>query len=177
MAVARGPLGSALESVALAFGSACARAAQRGLEISLEFLPGTGIASLRTAWDLLSRSGAHNAGIVLDAMQWQRAGRETSVLDEVPGSHIHMLQLCDGPADPKQLVDLGGMTQRELPGDGSIDLLDLLARVAARSADPALEIEIFHPELRSAGAIEAARRMAGATRRMLASASLVRAAR
>ena len=177
MAVARGPLGSGVESVASAFGTACARAAEQGLEISLEFLSRTGVASLRTAWDLLSLSRAMNAGIVLDAIQWQRAGRETSVLDEVPGSHIHMLQLCDGPADPMQVVDLGGMTQRELPGDGSIDLLDLLARVAARGADPALEVEIFHPELRSAGAVEAARRMAGATRRMLASASLVRAAR
>jgi sugar phosphate isomerase/epimerase len=177
MAVARGPLGSAFESTAPVFGSACARAAGRGLEISLEFLPGTGVASLRTAWDLLSRSGAMNAGIVLDAMQWQRAGRETTVLGEVPGSRIHMLQLCDGPADPTQVVDLGGTTQRELPGDGGIDLLDLLARVAARGADPALEVEVFHPALRSAGAAEAARRMAVAARRLLARASQVRAAR
>jgi sugar phosphate isomerase/epimerase len=177
MAVARGPLGSSIESVASVFGPACARAAQRDLEISLEFLPGTGIARLRTAWDLLSQSGAMNAGIVLDAMQWQRAGREAAVLGEVPGSCIHMLQLCDGPADPTQVVDLGGMTQRDLPGHGRIDLLDLLARVAARGADPALEVEVFHPRLRSVGAAEAARRMADASRRLLASASQVRALR
>jgi sugar phosphate isomerase/epimerase len=171
MAVARGRLGGAIESVASVFGSACARAAERGLELSLEFLPGTGIAKLRSAWDLIARSGAANAGIVLDAMQWQRAGRETEVLGEVPGPRIHMLQLGDGPADPTQVVDLGGMTRRDLPGEGQIDLFDLLARVAARGADPALELEVFHPELRSLGPAEAARRMARAARRLLASAS------
>jgi sugar phosphate isomerase/epimerase len=171
MAAARGPLGGPIEFVAAAFGTACAVAAERGLEVSLEFLSGSGIGNLRSAWDLVSRSGAPNAGIVLDAMQWQCAGRELEVLGEMPGSRIHMLQLCDGPADPGAVVDLGGMTQRDLPGEGSIDLVDLLARLGARSADPALELEIFHPALRSAGAHEAARRMAGQTRKLLANAS------
>jgi sugar phosphate isomerase/epimerase len=177
MAAARGPLDGTIESVAAIFGSACARASERGCEISLEFLPETGIGSLRAAWDLISRSGAENAGILLDAMQWQRAGREAPVLDEIPGARIHMLQLCDGPADPRDVVDLGGMTQRDLPGDGAIDLLDLLARVGARGAAPALEVEVFHPELRSAGAGEAARRMVRAARELLAGAARRRSAR
>jgi sugar phosphate isomerase/epimerase len=171
MAVARGPLGGTVESVAAALASACARAAEQGHEISLEFLPDTGIGTLRAAWDLISRSGAANAGIVLDAMQWQRSGRETAVLEQLPGARIHMLQLCDGPPDPADVVDLGGMTQRDLPGDGGIDLLDLLARVDARDAEPALEVEVFHPELRSAGAREAALRMARATRELLSRAA------
>jgi sugar phosphate isomerase/epimerase len=171
MAVARGPLGGTLESVATALASACARAADRDHELSLEFLPGTGIGTLRAAWDLISSSGAANAGIVLDAMQWQRAGREVGVLDHVPGARNHMLQLGDGPADPAEVVERGGMTQRDLPGDGGIELLDLLARVGARGAQPALEVEIFHPELRSAGAREAARRMARATRELLSRAA------
>jgi hypothetical protein len=69
------------------------------------------------------------------------------------------------------------MMQRDLPGQGGIDLLGLLTRVGARAADPALELEIFHPDLRSAGAREAAGRMAGATRVLLASAARARAAR
>jgi len=177
MAVARGPLGGAIPSVAAALASACARAAERDLEISLEFLPGTGIDTLRAAWEVISGSGAENAGIVLDAMQWQRAGREISILEQLPGSRIHMLQLCDGPADPEAVIDLGGMTQRDLPGEGGIDLLDLLARVAARSAAPALEVEVFHPALRAAGAREAARCMASATRELLARAEPTRGVR
>jgi sugar phosphate isomerase/epimerase len=171
MAAARGPLGGEIESAATAFGAACALAGERGLELSLEFLTGSGIGSLGAAWDLVCRSGAPNAGIVLDAMQWQRAGREIAVLEAMPGSRIHMLQLCDGPVDPAAVVELGGMMQRDLPGEGSIDLVDLLARVGARAADPALELEIFHPELQSAGPGEAARRMAKAARELLASAS------
>jgi sugar phosphate isomerase/epimerase len=46
-------------------------AGEHGLQVCLEWLPGAGMPSMRTARSLIERSGASNVGYTLDILHWQ----------------------------------------------------------------------------------------------------------
>lgn len=140
------------------------RAAARGLELTLEFLPWSGIPDLRAAWDLVRNAGRDNVHLCLDPWHWQRqpGGPDWETLREIPGERIGMVQLDDA-AEPTGRAALDEtMDNRLPPGEGVIDLPALLKGLETIGADPLVCPEVFNTELRDQGPDALAKRvMAG----------------
>jgi sugar phosphate isomerase/epimerase len=143
-------------------------AAERGLRISLEFLPWSAIPDLSTAVRLIEAADRENVGVVLDVWHWytqpggSAAGRRA--LAELAPDRIHQVQLNDLPpglgADYREV----GRTRRLLPGDGVADIVGLCSAVAARGAEPLLTVEVMNHALAAQGPSEMARQAFGASR-------------
>ena len=96
------------------------------------------------------------------------AGPTASCLRSIPGASILGVQLCDAPAvaeaDPLQAT----LHERLLPGDGELDLRALLADLREAGAVAPIGVE-GSPTLHARSAPKDARRLAGASLRVLGS--------
>ena len=145
-------------------------AADRGLSISIEFLPWTGIADLATVLRLIDAADRPNIGLMLDTWHWfrQPGGPDEATLRLLPPERIHVLQLNDAPAEPTADLMTETMTARLLPGHGDIDIAGLLAVLDDMGADPIVAPEVFSSELAALGPAEMARRVFSSTAAALA---------
>ena len=148
----------------------CDLAADRGLAVSFEFLPWTGVPTIAAVRDLIEAADRENLGLVLDAWHWfrQPGGPDVETLRAFPAERIHVLQLDDAPAAPAADLPIETSTARLLPGEGDVDLLGLLAAVAATGAAPLLVSEVFSLPLAELDPLENARRQHAATAAVLA---------
>ena len=141
-------------------GEVSQRAAAHGLTIVLEFLPGTGVASLDSAAGLVAEVAAPNLKITLDARHLANSGGGPGDVAR-HAAMIGLLQMDDlaraSADDPERL----------LPGDGELPLVEILSPV--REASPALPvgIEVFNAGLFAMPAIDAAKAAAASLRRLL----------
>ena len=85
---------------AAGLGTLCDLAAERGLSISLEFLPFSGLPNIASAVRVLEAADRANLGLVIDLWHWQRGGPDLETLRSVPPERIHLLQLNDAAAAP-----------------------------------------------------------------------------
>ncbi len=146
------------------FAVACDIAAGRGLKVALEFIPGTAVPDLATAWHLVRDSGADNAGLVIDCLHWHhqpdRPGLEA--LQQIPPERILYVQLCDSPdvATPaaEDYIPFA-MSDRAVPGEGVADVAGLLSAIAQTGADPFYAFEVFNTSLAASGPDAMAQRL------------------
>lgn len=160
--------GGRLDGSDAGLGALCDLAAERGLAVSLEFLPFSALPDLVTAARLVERLDRENLGVVVDAWHWfrQPRGARASDLAALPPDRIHLLQLNDALRRPA--ADLvADSRDRLLPGDGELDITGLLAALAAVGARPAVVSEVFAPHLLALGPEENARRQYVAARAAL----------
>jgi len=132
-----------------------------GARVCLEFLPGTAVPDLATAWSLMEPLGPA-AGVLLDTWHWTRqpGGPAFDLLATIPGDRIPYLQLNDAAPTPSGEVLEETMTGRLLPGDGVVDYARLFAALSDIGAEPFMAVEIFNPGLiQQHGALAAARAM------------------
>jgi sugar phosphate isomerase/epimerase len=150
--------------------SLCDRAGERGLAVSVEFLPWSGVPDIATAARLFDAVDRDNLGLVLDAWHWfrQPGGPDEATLRGIPPERIHILQLNDAPADAWDDVMLETSTGRRLPGEGAVDLLGLLGVLADMGATPTVVSEVFAASLTALGPAENARRQHAAAVALLA---------
>ncbi|MGW7691356.1 sugar phosphate isomerase/epimerase family protein [Streptomyces asiaticus] len=125
------PYGWPIESEAAveAFARVCDSAAAEDLRIQLEFMPFSGIADLRSAWDIVRRAGRANGGLVLDAWHYFRSGHDHELLKSLAPNAIFSVQLSDGPSLPEPNLWLAAAQDRRLPGAGDFGLTTMLALV------------------------------------------------
>jgi sugar phosphate isomerase/epimerase len=97
-------------------------------------------------------------------MHWhhQDGGPNFGLLEQIPGEHIHYVQVCDtvpprAPAGDYMQEALGN---RRLPGEGAVDIERLLATLDRIGADPWFAFEVFNQEFASHGPETMARRLA-----------------
>ena len=135
----------------------CDLAAERGLSISLEFLPFTGVPNIGSAIRLLEEADRENLGLVLDLWHWQRGGPDVATLRSVPPERIHLLQLNDAPAQPGEDLIAESM-MRLLPGEGAVDIAEVLGTLVETGASPVVVSEVFSGTLCELGPAENARR-------------------
>lgn len=149
----------------------CARAADRGLGVSIEFLPWSGIPDLATAWQIVESSGAENAGLLIDGWHWQRqpGGPCPDLLRSIPPDRFKVFQICDAASEPREDPLEECMRDRRLPGDGVVDLVGLVGLFEEIGATPIVAPEVFNERLAIAGADEMARVVREATERVLGS--------
>ena len=104
----------------------CDAAARRGLGVALEFMAFRTVRTVQAALDLLTRSAAPNAGIVIDALHLARSGGTAACVAALPAGAIALAQLCDAPRDAPGDLAREARTARLHLGAGALPLGDLL---------------------------------------------------
>ena len=106
----------------------CEAAAEYGLTSDLEFMPWTSVPDLVTAMRIVRNVDHPAAGILVDALHFDRSQSSLADLKTVPTGRLHYWQLCDGPAvrpvTTEQLIH-AAREERMFPGEGGIDLVSL----------------------------------------------------
>jgi len=154
------------------FAALCDAAAPFGLTADLEFMPWTAVPDLAAAARVVGAASRPNAGILIDALHFDRSGSRLSDVRTLPREWLHYWQLCDAPAERPATVDgllHQARAERLFPGEGGIDLVSLIQAVPP---DLPVSLEIPTLELaRTVPAVERARRAMRHTRAVLAQAT------
>jgi sugar phosphate isomerase/epimerase len=120
-----------------------------GLSIDLEFMRWRNTATLAQAADVVRRSGAANAAILLDSLHLFRSGGKASDVARLRNGRIQSVQLSDAPLSPP--TDIGvieeARNRRLAPGEGELPLADLVAALP-QGVDIAVEVPA-PPQLRT----------------------------
>jgi len=144
--------------------------ADRGQKVCVEWLPWSGLPTIKSAWELIQEAGGDNLGLVFDTWHWLRqpGGPDPETLRQIPGERIHCVQLDDttaqGTGDDQMMES---MTNRLLPGEGEVDWPNVLSLLDEIGADPIWAPEVFNVGLMEAGPVEMARKTREATRGVL----------
>lgn len=153
------------------FAEFCEAAAPYGLTADLEFMPWTAVPDLETARRIVEKVGKENAGVLVDALHFDRSGSSIGDLAKIPVDRLPYWQLCDGPAErPATSEEMmrAARTERMFPGEGGIDLVSL---ARAMPGDIAVSVEVPTVELaRTMDAYARARRALDGARRIIAKA-------
>jgi sugar phosphate isomerase/epimerase len=161
-----------LDRFADRFAGFCAAAAPYGLTADLEFMPWTSAPDLATARRIVERVAQANAGVLVDALHFDRSRSSIGDIATVPTDKFHYWQLCDAPAErPATSEEMihAARNERMFPGEGGIDLVSL---ARAMPSDIAISIEVptatlartVNAEARARRALEGARSIVAAAR-------------
>ena len=113
---------------------------------------------------IVERSGADNAGVLIDPIHFDRAGSRVEDVAAIGPRRLPYLQFCDAPAErPTTREELlrQARSARLPPGEGGLDLRGLLAAVPM-GVPLSLEVPFG-----GGTALERARRVLDSTRRWL----------
>lgn len=124
-----------------------------GVSVPIEFLPWSSIPDITTAWQMVETAGEENGGILIDVWHWQRqpGGPDHEQLQKIPGEFIRAVQLCDAAETPQGEALEECMTARLLPGQGAVNIPELLGSLKAIGAEPLWAPEVFSQELAARG--------------------------
>lgn len=129
-----------LAEIVDATGPICQRAAARGLEIVVEFIPGCGISSLLIGAALVEKVRASNLGLVFDSRHWARSG-----------GTIEQLMQHAGKVGAIQLSDLNWATrddpERLLLGEGDLLLKEAYQIIRKARPDVPIGFEVMNGPL------------------------------
>ncbi|MFK8050954.1 MAG: sugar phosphate isomerase/epimerase family protein [Halioglobus sp.] len=130
------------------FAALCERASREGLRVSLEFMPFNQVPNLATAARILEQAGCANGGIMFDCWHHHRAGGTAEDILRVPGEKFFAMQLDD--AMPQAMDDILDETlnHRLLPGEGCINLPEILGALQTVGASVIYDVEVFKASLR-----------------------------
>lgn len=158
------------DTIAEAFGALCDRAADHGLLVHLEYLPWTQIPNLETALGIVDLADRNNGGLMVDTWHHFRSHASAESLLAVDGSRIIAVQLNDAPEQPAEDVIDETLHHRLLPGEGDIDLLDVVRALNEIGCEAPIGVEVFSDELARLDPEELGRRCGESTRAVLAAA-------
>ena len=157
---------AALDLAAQRFAALCDAAADRGLQVALEFPAFATIADVATAWDVVRTADRPNAGVLVDLWHHRRGRNDDDALGAVVGSRVYSVQLSDavgGPAGPP----LEDVMHRCLPGAGEFGVVDHLRALDDQGVRAPIGIEVFDEALLATGPRAAAKRLAASLREVV----------
>jgi 4-hydroxyphenylpyruvate dioxygenase len=155
---AAGPIDPGRAAAGLA--AVASRLAPHGVTLAVEAFAWGAIADYPTALDIVRRSGAPNAGIMIDVWHWFNTGADLALLRCVDPREIAGVQLNDGPLvrpDDPEIRELARNT-RWLPGTGELPVRDLLTALDEIGYRGPFSVEVNDPGFRALPATEAAHR-------------------
>jgi len=120
----------------------CEAATEFGLTSDLEFMPWTSVPDLTTAARIVGNIGHPGAGVLVDALHFDRSRSRIEELGTVPRQRLHYWQLCDAPAErPTTTEGLlhAAREERMFPGEGQLNLVEL---VRTMPSDITISIEV-----------------------------------
>ena len=158
--------------LAASFARLCDVMATFDMSANLEFMPWTSVPDARTALRVLDAAGRpSNAGILVDALHFGRSATTLEDIAALPHAHLRYAQVCDAEAGRHFTVQEmihTARSERQLPGDGNIDLVALFGVLPH---DIAIGVEVpNHVRCAQLGEREWARRALGASRAVLETA-------
>lgn len=159
------------------FAALCDRAIPHGLEVALEFVVGTSVATLEAAAKVVAEAGRQDGGLCLDTWHLYRGGHARNELGFVGPARITVVQLSDGvqgKARQSVIEEIdAGLHERRIPGEGEFDLAQVLTTLSRRNGSrlPPISIEVLSDELRSARPREVATAMFAGTMETLQAAA------
>lgn len=165
-ALAPYPSPAGVDELAESFARLCDQAAGHGLKVHLEFTPFPPVPDLASGWEIVRRAGRPNGGILFDTWHFFRSDPDFDVLGSIPGERIMAVQLSDGGPGFHESLLKDTFRHRELPGDGSFDLVavvDLLDRIGGLNM---VGPEVLKEELFALDPAETAVRLASSTDRL-----------
>lgn len=157
-----------LDAVVEAFAGLCDRAAEHDLEVCLEFLPWSGIPDANKALEIVEKADRPNGGVMLDTWHHFRGPYDHDQLRALPGDRLKGIQINDAPTQAWDVLPDEAMQARLVPGEGDIDLVEILKIVRKIGSQAPIGIEVFSNELNALPPSEVAVRCADATRALLA---------
>ncbi|TFV58915.1 sugar phosphate isomerase/epimerase [Mycobacterium sp. PS03-16] len=116
------------------FAELAALAALFGLTPNIEPMPYNDIGTVAQAVAVLRAAGHPNAGILIDALHFDRGGNTVAELNPLPRSWFNYVQLCDAPAEQpadRDALVYQSRSARQLPGQGGLDLDAMLHALPA----------------------------------------------
>lgn len=152
------------EDMAEAIAALADRAARHGLALSLEFMPGTSLATAASTASIAQRCGARNVGLMLDIWHLLRGGGSADDIRTLPMGSLAGVQLNDRRADAAELSP-GEVSSRSLPGEGDAPLGEIMQAILSNTPQVSIEVEVFSPELAAMSPAAAAERVARAVAR------------
>ena len=161
-----------IERAAEMFAGMCERAESYGLVGHIEFVPSISpIDDAATAWKVVQASGRSEAGVLIDTWHANCGSTTDADLRSLPGDRVLGIQINDAPDLPaRELVKIG-MTGRQVPGEGCMDLVGFLGILDEIGCDAPLTVEVFSDSLpEQHGPVELARRLGEGLRGVLARA-------
>jgi sugar phosphate isomerase/epimerase len=162
----------ATEVIAAAFAALCDRAADHGLLVHLEYLPWTQIPNLETALGIVELANRDNGGLMVDTWHHFRSHANANSLLAVDGARILGVQLNDAPEQAAENVIDETLHHRLLPGEGDIDLLDVVRALKQVGCEAPIGVEVFSDELAQLDPEALGRRCGESTRGVLAAAGI-----
>jgi sugar phosphate isomerase/epimerase len=165
--------GEPRETAAEGFAGLCDRAAEHGLLVALEPQACSTIADLGAARAIVRAAGRPNGGLNLDIWHATRGGWPPAELAALSPDEIVVIQLNDGPTKPVTDDYLDECTHyRAPPGEGEFDVEGFLRVLYGTATTAPVSVEVMSDELDLLPVQTTADRLAAATRRALAAASL-----
>lgn len=150
-----------LDLVVERFAALCDRAPD--VRVALEFMPFGGLPDLATSWEVVRRAERPNAGLLLDAWHWARAGTTPSALAAVPPERVFGVQLSDVGERPLADRRQETLHHRRVPGEGCGDVAGFVDVLRAAGVTAPVSVEVMSDELLARGSRAAAAAvMAGA---------------
>ena len=144
-----------IDRAAARLGAVCQYLAPSGLWVAVEAFPWSGLKDVATARAVVERSGAPNAGLMIDVWHFYNSRSALADLDGLAPQQILAVQLNDG-----HLVDhdylLEARRGRLLPGDGQLDVAGLVTGLHERGFRGPYCVEVSHPGYRDLPAGEMA---------------------
>jgi sugar phosphate isomerase/epimerase len=147
----------------------CDMAAERGLNVALEFPAFATISDVATAWEVVRLADRPNGGLLVDTWHHRRGGDDDDALAAVDGSKVFSVQLSDA-AGPPAGPPLEDVIHRCLPGEGDLGVVDLVRLFDGLGVRAPVGIEVFDEALLAQGPAVAARRLAESLRAVVAEA-------
>ena len=150
------------------FSTLCDRAAAGGLLVHIEPWPGSGL-DLATAAAVVAAAHRPNGGLLIDTWHLARTDGGEASLQSIPGARITGLQMSDSPPVVRPESDYleAALTRRLVPGEGALDLIGFVRRLAARGCRAPLGAEVWSTALASEPPTAVARRVGDAMRALL----------
>jgi sugar phosphate isomerase/epimerase len=106
-----------------------------GLSANLEFMPWTGVKDAQAALRVLKAADSpENGAILVDALHFGRSTSSLADIAAIPREWLRYAQICDAQAglhfSTEELIHTARQ-ERQLPGEGTIDLRGLFAQLPA----------------------------------------------
>jgi sugar phosphate isomerase/epimerase len=159
----------AIDTAATALRINADRLASHELLVAVEAFPWSAVSTVDLATELVRRSGAPNAGLMIDVWHFYNSGADLEALQDLPGAGVAAVQLNDGQRVHEDFLR-HARAGRELPGQGELDVKGLIRAVRRAGFDGPFCVEVNTPDFRALPVHEAARQAADSAAEVLRSA-------
>ena len=133
-------------------------AADAGTRLALELMPFSNLRSIDQGLELIGGAGASNAGIMLDVWHLARGNIDFEQIRTMPPETIFWVEVDDARPEVEGTLYNDTVHNRELPGEGSLDIQKFLKAVRATGYGNPFGVEILSREHRSRPLAEQAQR-------------------